>query len=150
MDTAERFDLAVLRRAFRDVPVAHVASAGFDGSPHVVPLWFVWLEDAVFVTCRDRSQVHRNLRRDPRVAVEVERGRAWTEQSGVLLRGAAVFLPPQHPSHKRAISAWFEKYRGDLGRGGFDAYTAQVEGAALFRVDVHRVAGWSHASPRPT
>jgi hypothetical protein len=46
-----------LRRAFRDVRLAHVATLQSDGAPHVVPLWFVWLEDAVYLTCRSGSRV---------------------------------------------------------------------------------------------
>lgn len=133
------------RRTFRDAPVVHVGSLDPDGSPHVVPLWFVWLEDAIYVSCRAGSAVWRNLIRDPRVALELERGRAWTDQEGVVVRGRAEPMPPDHPSSKRALSAWFEKYRGDLGGPGFAAYTEQITEPALFRVAPERISSWSHA-----
>ncbi|HEY1331075.1 MAG TPA: pyridoxamine 5'-phosphate oxidase family protein [Actinomycetota bacterium] len=135
------------RRTFRDARVAHVATVSGDGSPHVVPLWFVWLEEAVFISCRAGSVVWRNLVQDPRVALEFERGRAWTEQEGVMLRGTAEPLPAEHASSKRALSAWFEKYRGDLGGTGFAAYTEEIDEPALFRVVPASISAWSHASP---
>lgn len=138
-----------LRRTFGDLPVVHVGSIDPDGAPHVVPLWFVWLQDAVFVTCREGSRVSRNLRRDPRTALEFDRGRAWTEQAGALVRGRAEFLPEDHPSTRRAISAWFEKYRELLSGRGFAAYTGQVERPLLMRVRPERIAVWDHAAPRP-
>lgn len=133
------------RRTFRDVRTAHVGSTLPDGSPHVVPLWFVWLEDAVFLSCREGSRVWRNVRSDPRVAVQIDRGKAWTEQAGVLLRGDAEILAPEHPSSRRPLSAWFDKYRPELAGAGFAAYTQQVVKPALLRVDPRRFATWMHA-----
>lgn len=138
--------LTDLRRAFRDAPTVSVATLLPDGSPHVVPLWFVWLEEAVYVSCRADSRVHRNLVRDPRVALSVDRGRTWPELDGVLIRGEAELLAPDHPGSKRATSAWFEKYRSSLAGSGFAAYTEQVAEPVLFRVRLDRVSPWSHAS----
>jgi len=118
------------------------------GAPHVVPLWFVWLEEGVYVTCRRDSRVWGNLMRDPRVALEFDRGRAWVEHQGLLLSGSAELLGADHPSAKRAISAWFEKYRGDLGGDGFEVYATQVPEPAMFRLRPDRVAGWSNGGTR--
>src|SRR5436190_905002 len=74
-DPDRHVNLPEARRTFKDVQVAHVGSTLPDGTPHVVPLWFVWLEDAVFVSCRAGSQVWRNLMNDPRVALQFDRGR---------------------------------------------------------------------------
>jgi PPOX class probable F420-dependent enzyme len=138
-------NLPEARRTFKDGQVAHVGSLLPDGTPHVVPLWFVWLEDAVFVSCREGSQVWRNLTRDPRVAVQFDRGRAWTEQAGALIHGKAEALSPDAPGAKRALSAWFEKYRAELSGPGFAAYTEQVAEPVLFRVSPDRLATWLHA-----
>lgn len=136
---------AEARRTFRDSRVVHVGSLLPDGTPHVVPLWFVWLEDAVYVSCRRESTVWRNLRRDPRVALQFDRGTAWTEQAGVLVRGKAEQLPADEPAARRALSAWFEKYRPELSGYGFAAYTEQVKDPALIRVRPDRLAAWIHA-----
>lgn len=138
------------RRTFRDTRVVHVGSLLPDGAPHVVPLWFVWLEDAVYVSCRRESTVWRNLRRDPRVVLQFDRGITWTEQAGVVVRGKAELLPPEEQAAKRALSAWFEKYRSELAGYGFAAYTQQVKDPALIRVRPDRLAGWIHAyQPAP-
>jgi PPOX class probable F420-dependent enzyme len=138
-------NLPELRRAFRDVRLAHVATLLPDGSPHVVPLWFVWLEDALYLTCRTGSRVWSNLGRDPRVAVEVQRGQMWTEHTGLSLRGLAHLLDRDDAGTKRALSAWFEKYRSELSGFGFAAYTEQVTEPVVARVSIDHVAGWNHA-----
>jgi nitroimidazol reductase NimA-like FMN-containing flavoprotein (pyridoxamine 5'-phosphate oxidase superfamily) len=137
------------RRTFRDLPIVRAGTLLPGGDPHVVPLWFVWLEEGVYVTCRRDSRVWGNLMGDPRVVLEFDRGQAWTEQEGVLLHGRAELLGADHPSAKRAISAWFEKYRSDLGGQGFAMYAERVEEPAMFRVRADRVAAWSHAAPYP-
>ena len=138
-------DLAEARKTFKDVRVAHVGSTLPDGSPHVVPLWFVWLEDGLVVSARAGSRAVRNLLSNPRVALQLDRGRAWTEQAGILIRGQAESLGADEPTGNRALSAWFEKYREELAGSGFAAYSEQVGQPALFRVRPVRFTTWIHA-----
>jgi nitroimidazol reductase NimA-like FMN-containing flavoprotein (pyridoxamine 5'-phosphate oxidase superfamily) len=138
-------DLAEARKTFKDSRLAHVATILSTGQPHVVPLWFVWLEDAVYASSRWGSQVWRNVVRDPRVAVQMDVGRAWTEQAGILFHGIAEPISTDHPSAKRALSAWFDKYREELAGRGFGAYTEQVQHPVLLRIRPERFSTWIHA-----
>jgi len=138
-------DFAQARRTFRDVRVVHVGSLLPDGAPHVVPLWFVWLTDGLYASSRTESRVWRNLSRDPRVSLTVHRGEAWTEQAGALLSGTAQLLGREHPDAKKALSAWFEKYRSELSGFGFAAYAEQVRQPVVFRVRPDSLATWLHA-----
>jgi PPOX class probable F420-dependent enzyme len=45
-----------------------------DGSPHAMPVWGVWLDDAVYFSSGSTSAKTRNLDRDPRVVVHLESG----------------------------------------------------------------------------
>ena len=143
-------DIGEARRTFRDVRVAYIASLNPDGGPHVVPLWFVWLPDAIYLTSRKGSQLCRNLRRDDRVGVTMERGTGWTEQAGILVRGRAIPLDRDHADTKKALSAWFEKYRSELASGGFAAYTQQVREPVVLTVAADRISSWIHARRRAT
>jgi nitroimidazol reductase NimA-like FMN-containing flavoprotein (pyridoxamine 5'-phosphate oxidase superfamily) len=137
------------RRTFRDVRVAHVASILEEGAPHLVPLWFVWLPEGLYVSSRRRSRLVRNIERDPRVALVLHRGQAWTEQAGILIRGRAEALGRDHPETKKALSAWFEKYRSELAGVGFAAYTEQVGEPVMVAVRPERATSWLHARPPP-
>ena len=141
-------DMAEGRRTFKEVRVAQVASLLGDGSPHVVPLWFVWLPEGVYVTSRKESRLARNLARDPRVSLLVHRGQAWMEQAGVLILGRAEVLGPDHPEAKKALSGWFEKYRSELSGGGFAAYTEAVHEPLVFVIRPSQVSSWIHARPQ--
>jgi hypothetical protein len=67
-----------------------VATAGKDGRPHVVPLWFVWDGTALWLSSVVRSQRWTDLMRDPRVAVVVDAGVEYMELRGVELSGEVV------------------------------------------------------------
>ena len=51
---------------------AHVATTRADGSPHVVPVWYLVDGDALVFTCARDSVKGRNLARDPRLAIAVD------------------------------------------------------------------------------
>jgi PPOX class probable F420-dependent enzyme len=70
-----------------------LCSIGPDGVPHPMPMWFGVAEDgAVVMTTFTKSQKIRNLQRDPRVSLLVERGEVYAELQGVVLYGRAELL----------------------------------------------------------
>jgi PPOX class probable F420-dependent enzyme len=80
---------AELRAFLEQGRTLQVASLHPDGRPHLVPMWYVMEEGSVVFRSFTRSQKIRNLRRDPRLSVLVERGEAYAELQGVMLQGQA-------------------------------------------------------------
>ncbi len=66
-----------------------VSSIGRDGTPHLAPMWYVVEDGKVVFRSFTKSQKIVNLRRNPRLAVLVERGKAYAELQGVMIRGTA-------------------------------------------------------------
>lgn len=70
--------------------LARIATLKADGSPSVVPVWFILERGKIHITPRKHSEFGRNLRRDPRVAITVD------EEAGsyrkVLVEGKAEVL----------------------------------------------------------
>jgi PPOX class probable F420-dependent enzyme len=137
------------RRVFRDLPVVHLATTRPDGSPHVVPLWFLWREEAVYVSCRQGSATWRNVEYDPRVALSFNLGRTWQDYAGVVLVGRAEPLVPEHPALRGVMTSWFEKYRLLLGGGGLGDYAREVARPGMLRVRPERLSAWDHALREP-
>lgn len=138
-------ELEAVRRMFSGLPVVSVATVDPDGTPHVVPLWFVWPEDALYISTRREGRTWRNASADPRVAVTIDLGRSWTELAGAVLTGRAELLPAEQASMRRPISAWHEKYRSLLAGEGFTRFTEQVRQLGFLRVDPESVRTWDHA-----
>jgi PPOX class probable F420-dependent enzyme len=138
-------DLAGARRMFGGLPVVNLATLDPDGAPHVVPLWFVWPDDALYVSVRRESRTWRNATRDPRVSVAIDLGRSWVEIAGLVVEGLARPVPAEDPSMRASMSAWHEKYRSLLSGEGFGRFTAEIPHLGFLRVEPSRVSGWDHA-----
>jgi hypothetical protein len=67
---------------------ARVATAAPDGSPHVIPMWFVWHEGAVWVNSLIRSRRTRDIDRGSKAAVCVDAGVEYGELRGAVLYGS--------------------------------------------------------------
>lgn len=70
--------------------LVRIATVGADGSPSVVPVWFVYERGKIHITPRAHSEFFADVRRDPRVALTVD------EETGVyrkvLVHGRATIL----------------------------------------------------------
>jgi general stress protein 26 len=141
-------ELRAARRMFASLPSAAVATTSADGSPHVVPLWFVWQEDAIFVSTRQDGRTWANVARDPRVAITIDLGRAWVEVAGVEILGLAEPLSAESAAMRKPISAWHEKYRPLLAGEGFARFAEEVRGLGFLRVVPDAVRAWDHARGR--
>ena len=141
-------ELGAARRMFASLPSAAVATTSADGSPHVVPLWFVWPEEAIFVSARQDGRTWANVARDPRVAITIDLGRAWVEVAGVEILGLAEPLSAESAAMRKPISAWHEKYRPLLAGEGFARFAEEVRGLGFLRVVPDAVRAWDHARGR--
>lgn len=140
-------DAAAARRMFAGLPTVAVATIGRGGEPHVVPLWFVWPSDAVYVSTARESRTWANAAADPRVAMTIDLGRAWVEIAGIEIRGRAELLSAEHAEMRTPISAWHEKYRPLLAGDGFARFAEAVRSLSFLRVVPDRISAWDHARP---
>lgn len=61
-------------RRLDEAQVAWLASIRKSGRPHLVPLWYVWIEGAFYVCIAPSSIKARNLVAEPRVVIALEDG----------------------------------------------------------------------------
>ena len=139
-------DFEFLRKTFRDVPNCRVATRNPSGGPHVVPRWFVWLEDGLYVATRRGDATWEHVERDPRISVVVDRGRDWGDLAGVRIDGAAEAIPAEHPGVRGVMSAWHEKYRSMLAGDGFERMAQQVAALGFLRVQIAEADAWDHGA----
>jgi len=107
-------DLAFIRSA----RVAHLATAGANGQPHVIPICFVF-DGANFyspidekpkrVTARKLKRL-RNIRENPRVALVIDRyDENWAKLAYILIIGRARVLT-SGSNHRKAVNLLRRKY----------------------------------------
>jgi PPOX class probable F420-dependent enzyme len=64
-----------------------VASINKDGTPHLVAMWYGFIDGNIVFWTYAKSQKVANLRRDPRISCLVESGQKYEELKGVSLSG---------------------------------------------------------------
>ena len=85
-----------------------------DGVPIALPVWFVALDERIYLDAVTRTKKVGRIRRDPRVSFLVESGDRWAELRGVHLTGrAAVLVDPVVEARARELMG--AKYAGFAG-----------------------------------
>ncbi|MDQ1436531.1 MAG: hypothetical protein QOK43_160 [Acidimicrobiaceae bacterium] len=122
----------------------NLATIGPDGQPHLVAMWYGFLDGAPAVWTYGKSQKVLNLRRDPRITALVETGETYDSLKGVELVGTATV----HDDRETVMA---------LGRNVYERYTAAwTDDAApaieqmgakrvVIRIDVAKVVSWDHS-----
>jgi PPOX class probable F420-dependent enzyme len=65
------------------------ATAGQDGWPHLMPLWYTVRDGSLWAWTYAASQKVKNLERDPKATLQVENGTEYHELRGVMLKTEA-------------------------------------------------------------
>lgn len=64
-----------------------VATVSKDGTPHVVPLWFLWQDERLHLSSLRKTARGANLARGSEVSICIDAGATYSELCGVVLYG---------------------------------------------------------------
>jgi PPOX class probable F420-dependent enzyme len=121
----------------------NVATLGADGRPHLVAMWYGFLDGAPAFWTFGKSQKIVNLQRDPRITCLVEDGDTYNELRGVELVGTGALVTDQEQILRLAEDV-SERYTGpvtDQARGFLRKQALKRVGV---RIEVERVVSWDH------
>jgi hypothetical protein len=108
-----------------------LATVRANGAPHLVPIWFVWLDDQAWLCTSPKSVKARNMAREPRVMFSLENGDAPALAEGIA-------APVEAPFSDALAAAFKTKY-------GWDINTDPDYGA-VFAIKVTRWLSWTTGS----
>jgi PPOX class probable F420-dependent enzyme len=121
-----------------------IATIGRSGRPHVVAMWYAFLDGVPSFWTFAKSQKVVNLRRDPRITCMVEAGETYDQLRGVELVARAEIIEDPEEVQRFGI-AEFERYQNTKVT---EALMPQVRQMANKRVVVkihtERVVSWDH------
>lgn len=129
----------------REEKVVTVATHGPRGYPHLMPLWFVVRDGAVWAWTYGKSQKVRNLERDRRCTLQVEAGNGvYSELRGVTIEAdAAIHRDLRTVAGVGAEVA--ERYGGQgLAPEALEAIAAQAVKRVALEFQPRRTATWDH------
>lgn len=117
-------------------PTARIATVGPGGRPHVVPLWFVWVDGTMFFNTTRGNRSVRNLEANPQASAVVDDGIVYDELRGVEVRGRIeeAVEDPRLPAVREAFGS---KYFGG-NPPPFDRWRDRF----YLRLVTERVSSW--------
>jgi PPOX class probable F420-dependent enzyme len=121
----------------RNDPIAWLGSVRPDGRPHLVPVWFHWDGETIFIFSKPDQKV-RNLRQNPRVTLALDDSQGGGDVA--LLDGTAVLL--DEPTATIAPPAFIEKYADRMDQMGTTMEIMAAEYSQSIRITPTRFLSW--------
>ena len=121
-----------------------VATIGADGRPHVVAMWYAFVDGALCFWTFAKSQKVVNLRRDSRITCLVEDGDVYANLRGVELVARAHISDDEDEVIKFGI-AESERYQNmPVNEAMIAAVKKMANKRVVVRLEVERVVSWDH------
>ncbi len=120
-----------------------VATIDRDGTPHLVAMWYVLINDEIVFWTYAKSQKIANLRRDPRLTCLVEAGERYDELRGVQVKGRAEISDDRDTVQRIGETLW-ERYNGPLNDNARQMVAAQATKRVIVFVKPQQVVSWDH------
>jgi len=95
-----------------------LATVRADGRPHLVPIWFAWVNEHFYICTEGKSVKVRNLLANPRISVSLEDG-----NKPVIAEGKVVLIERPYPAE--VIAAFKDKYQWDISTD--NSYNVLIE-----------------------
>jgi PPOX class probable F420-dependent enzyme len=124
----------------RDHKKCALATLDQHGFPHLVAMNFVFRDGAFYMTSYGKAQKVLNVRRNPKVAVMVEAGNAYTELKGIMARGDCEIV--EDPERVREVFAWLGDGRATARPSGS---VQSVPKRVVMKILPHRIVSWDHS-----
>lgn len=120
-----------------------MCTVNHDGTIHAVAMWYGFLEGAVAVETKAKSQKVQNLRRNPTMTVLVEDGDSYEELRGVELVGRAEIVEDDERIWELGVSV-FERYQAPYTEEMRPFVEAMLNKRVVVKLHVDRVVSWDH------
>ena len=121
-----------------------IATIGADGRPHVVAMWYAFVDGALCFWTFAKSQKVVNLRRDNRITGLVEDGDAYAELRGVELIARAQISDDEDEVLKFGL-AESERYQNmPVNDAMIAAVKKMAKKRVVVRLVIERVVSWDH------
>ncbi len=120
-----------------------MATVGPGGMPHLVAMWYAWLDGHIWLESKAKAQKIVNLRRDDRMSVMIEAGNTYDTLRGVSLEGRGVIVEDPDELWRVGVNVW-ERYTAPYSQEFEPFVEAMLRKRVAVRLDVERVRSWDH------
>ena len=121
-----------------------VATIGADGRPHVVAMWYAFIDGALCFWTFAKSQKIVNLRRDDRITCLVEDGDVYANLRGVELIARAHISDDEDEVLKFGVAESARYQNMPVNDAMIAAVKKMANKRVVVRLEIERVVSWDH------
>ncbi|WP_309649432.1 PPOX class F420-dependent oxidoreductase [Nocardioides sp.] len=122
---------------------ATIATLGPQGRPHLVAMWYAYVDGHVWIETKAKSQKVVNLRRDPTMSFLVETGNTYDQLRGVALEGTAEVIEDTDVVWDVCVNV-FERYNAPYTEELKPFVELMAKNRVVVRLDAVRTRSWDH------
>lgn len=122
---------------------ATIATLGPQGRPHLVAMWYAYVDGHVWIETKAKSQKVVNLRRDPTMSFLVETGSTYDQLRGVALEGTAEVIEDTDVVWDVCVNV-FERYNAPYTEELKPFVELMAKNRVVVRLDAIRTRSWDH------
>jgi PPOX class probable F420-dependent enzyme len=119
-----------------------------DGTIHAVAMSYGFIDGAVAVETKRKSQKVQNVRRDPRVTLLVDAGDIYDELRGVEIVGRARIIDDPDTVWRFGLSL-FERHVGPYSEDQRPVLEQALQNRVAIAIDAAKVVSWDHRKLTP-
>ena len=127
---------------FREQRKAALATLDQHGFPHVVAMNYFAKDGAFYMTSYAKAQKVVNIRRNPKVALMIEKGDSYAELRGVMVRGRSEII--EGAEAVRAAFTGMAEARGTTPSRPSDAGDSAPKRVVL-KITPEKITSWDHS-----
>ncbi|GEP37351.1 hypothetical protein NPS01_10140 [Nocardioides psychrotolerans] len=122
---------------------ATIATLGPQGRPHLVAMWYAYLDGHIWIETKAKSQKVVNLRRDPTMSFLVETGNTYDQLRGVAIEGTGVIIEDTDMVWDVCVNV-FERYNAPYTEELKPFVELMAKNRVVVRLDAVRTRSWDH------
>jgi PPOX class probable F420-dependent enzyme len=122
---------------------ATMATVGPNGAPHLVAMWYAWIDGTIWFETKAKAQKVVNLRRNDRLSVMVEDGLTYDQLRGVALEGRGIVVEDPDEIWTMGINV-FERYNGPYTEEMKPFVEIMLQKRVAVKLEIERVRSWDH------
>ena len=121
-----------------------IATIGANGRPHVVAMWYAFVDGALCFWTFAKSQKVVNLRRDNRITCLVEDGDVYANLRGVELIARAHISDDEDEVLKFGLAESVRYQNVAVNEAMIAAVKKMANKRVVVRIEIERVVSWDH------
>jgi PPOX class probable F420-dependent enzyme len=95
--------------------LGRLATASREGQPHVVPVWFLWEDDLLWISSFSSTRKNIDLQQNPKCAIVIDLEQASDGLTAVMFEGRAELVSEPRQAVRERIERVYLKYLGPEG-----------------------------------